>query len=133
MQGGTYALPTEGPSRSLPHVEGGAYRALVDGLWSVVDRFERDGRRFVVVAENAPSVRPRVALTPREKRAARLARMGLSNKVIAYELRLSESMASATIRSVATKLGARSRLDLVRLLASLPDGDPAAARAARST
>lgn len=50
--------------------------------------------------------------------------LGHANKLIAYELGLPESTVSETLRSAAKKLGTRSRLDLVRMLASRRTLDP---------
>jgi DNA-binding CsgD family transcriptional regulator len=98
-----------------------AFRALLDGRLTIFDRFDRDGRAFLVAVQGASSVSPGRALTARERRAVALARTGHANKAIAAELGLSESRVSTLMRAVGEKLGARSRVDLVRLLVSLPD------------
>ena len=92
------------------------WRDLVEGRASVVARFDGDGRRFLVVRENAPELQADLALSPRERSVVSHARLGRSNKLIAYELGLAESTISTVLRAAATKLGARSRLELVRLL-----------------
>jgi len=98
-----------------------AFRALLEGRLTVVDRFDRDGRTFLVTAHSHTLTLPERALSTQERRAASLVRLGHANKAIAVHLGLSESRVSTLMRSVAEKLGARSRVDLVRLLASLPD------------
>src|SRR5688572_29139524 len=67
-----------------------AWNALVSGQWSVVDRFERNGRRFVV-ARRQPEAHERPRLSAREKAVLYRAAMGKSNKAIAHEMDLSES------------------------------------------
>lgn len=98
-----------------------AFRALLEGRLTVVDRFDRDGRTFLVTAHSHTLTLPERALSTQERRAASLVRLGHANKAIAVHLGRSESRVSTLMRSVAEKLGARSRVDLVRLLASLPD------------
>lgn len=98
-----------------------AFRALLEGRLTVVDRFDRDGRTFLVTAHSHTLTLPERALSAQERCAASLVRLGHANKAIAVHLGLSESRVSTLMRSVAEKLGARSRVDLVRLLASLPD------------
>ena len=46
----------------------GLWQALVAGRWSLVDRFESDGRRYVVARRNEPAAVGPLALTPRERR-----------------------------------------------------------------
>jgi DNA-binding CsgD family transcriptional regulator len=93
------------------------WRALVRGEWSLVDRFDSDGRRFVVARRNAPVHETDVgALTTREARAAELLARGYANKLIAYELGLAPSTVAGLLASACRKLGAGSSLELVRLL-----------------
>lgn len=90
------------------------WRGLVAGRWSLVDRWDSDGRRFIVAIENAPeSVDPR-ALRPREGAVARLAAEGAGPKDIAYALGISPSNARAVLASALAKLGLSSRAELFR-------------------
>jgi DNA-binding CsgD family transcriptional regulator len=90
------------------------WRGLVAGRWSLVDRWDSDGRRFIVAIENAPeSVDPR-ALRPREGAVARLAAEGAGPKDIAYALGISQSNARAVLASALAKLGLSSRAELFR-------------------
>ncbi len=92
------------------------WRALVAGRWSIVDRFDRDGKRYLVAHQNEPdAIGPRT-LTDRERQVVAFVAMGHSNKLVAYELGLSESAVGAYLCGARRKLGIRSRLDLVRLL-----------------
>jgi DNA-binding CsgD family transcriptional regulator len=93
------------------------WRALVDGRWTVFDHFDHDGRRFVVARRNDPDVRDEDALTLRERQIVGYAAMGHGNKLIAYELGLSPSTIATHLSSAAQKLGARSRVELIRRFA----------------
>ena len=94
------------------------WRALVSGRWSLVDKFDRDGRRFLVAHKNDPRARALGALTPREQQVTAYLALGHSNKHIAYELGLSESTVSEVGRRSLAKLGISSRADLARLYAA---------------
>ena len=100
-----------------------AWTALVGGRWSLVDRFERGGRRFLVARPNLHQLRDPRALSPRERAVAHLAALGKSNKLIAYELGLAGSTIATHLSAALRKLGATSRVDLVRLIAQLGDED----------
>jgi DNA-binding NarL/FixJ family response regulator len=92
------------------------WRALVEGRYSLVDRFESDGKRFVVAYENAPgSVDPR-GLTEKERAVAGLLALGLPDKLIAYELGLGEGTVRAHAHAVFSKLGVKSRAAAVERL-----------------
>ena len=94
------------------------WRALVSGRWSLVDKFDTDGRRFLVAHKNDPKTRALAALTAREQQVTAYLVLGHSNKRIAYELGLSESTVSEVSRRSLAKLGISSRADLVRLYAA---------------
>lgn len=51
-----------------------------------------------------------------------LLELGHSNKLIALELGLAQSTVSTMVRVIGKRLGARSRLELVRFLASARSG-----------
>ncbi len=92
------------------------WQALVAGRWSIVDRFDHDGRRFLVAHENEPqAIGPR-KLTVRERQVAMLAAMGHSNKLIAYELGLGAGSVAGYLRAAMRKLGLSSRIDVARVL-----------------
>ncbi len=105
--------------RSEPELATEAWTALVAGRWSLVDRFERGGRRFIVARKNAHGIADPRGLGDRERTIAHLAALGKSNKLIAYELGLAESTIATHLASAMRKLRARSRVDLVRLLAAM--------------
>jgi DNA-binding CsgD family transcriptional regulator len=93
------------------------WRALVAGRWSLVDVFDRDGRRYVIAQPNAPIVAADARLSSREAQVVACAALGHSNKLIAYELGLAPSTVAAHLARAAAKLGAATRADLVRLAA----------------
>ena len=113
--------------RRDPEAATEGWQALVSGQWSLVDRFERGGRRYLVAHRNAPEFADLRALTARECAVVHLAALGKSNKLIAYELGVSESGVSSHLHAAMRKLGMTSRSDLIRLAALLAS-EPTAPR-----
>jgi DNA-binding CsgD family transcriptional regulator len=97
------------------------WQALTAGTWSLVDRFESDGQRFLVARANAPDAPDPRALSRGERVICRYIGAGHSNKLIAYSLGVSEGTVAAHAASAFRKLGVRSRVELVRLLAEGAD------------
>lgn len=81
------------------------WTALVDGRWSLVDHFERAGRRYVVAIPNPPDVRAPRRLTEMERAVLALVLLGRSNKAVAYELGIGVGTVSAHLRAGRRKLG----------------------------
>lgn len=92
-----------------------AWTALVEGRWSLVDRFDSDGRRFVVAKPNHPKLGRRLALTRREEQVAKLHALGHSSKEVAYTLGISPPTVSAHLDAALRKLGLATKADLMRL------------------
>jgi len=92
------------------------WTGLVDGRWSIIDRFDSDGRRYLVAYRNDCSIPDPRALNAREAQVCRLLTYGHANKHIAYELGLSISTVATHIASARRKLRARSRVELIRIL-----------------
>jgi DNA-binding CsgD family transcriptional regulator len=111
-------LRSSDPRRSVA-----LWEALVAGRWSLVEHFERDGRRYLLVKRNDPNITDPRALTLRERQVVTYARLGHSNKLIAYELGLAPSTVSQQLRSGLAKLGLGSRVALVQLFGAGPSGD----------
>jgi DNA-binding NarL/FixJ family response regulator len=109
---------SRGPLRPDPTQALAGWHVLVDGRWSLVDRFESSGRRYLVALRNDVHLRDPRALTGRERSVAHALAQGRSNKLIAYELGIAEGTVSALVARVSTKLGAKSRADLVQWLAT---------------
>ncbi|HSO32434.1 MAG TPA: helix-turn-helix transcriptional regulator [Labilithrix sp.] len=91
--------------------------ALVAKRWSLVDQFDRDGRRYLVARPNEPALPASSQLTAREAQVVAAAALGHSNKMIAYELSVSGSTVAACLSRAARKLGVSSRVELIRLVA----------------
>jgi DNA-binding NarL/FixJ family response regulator len=102
--------------RSDPDAAIQLWEGLAAGRWSLVDRFDSDGRRYIVAHANDPQVASPTKLSERERQVAGYAAMGRSNKLIAYELGLSESTIATHLDSAMIKMGVRSRAELTRLL-----------------
>jgi DNA-binding NarL/FixJ family response regulator len=94
---------------SDPIQESGAWDAVIAGRWSLVDRFDTDGRRFVVAYRNPPGVLDPRRLTPREETVATLAAVGRSNKEIGLDLGIAEASAGSLLTTALAKLGLASR------------------------
>jgi DNA-binding CsgD family transcriptional regulator len=95
------------------------WRGLVDGTWSLVERFESDGRRYMVARRNEPGVLDPRGLSLREKQVVSFAALGHSNKLIAYELGIGKSAVTLHLGTAIQKIGVRDRLELARLLSDL--------------
>lgn len=92
------------------------WQGLVRGRWSLVERFDADGKRFLLAHENAEDVRDPRGLSEIEVRVVGLAVRGYSDKLIAYHLGLPEGTVSSHLTHAMRKLGAPSRIALVRQL-----------------
>jgi DNA-binding CsgD family transcriptional regulator len=92
------------------------WRALLEGQRMLVDSFDRDGRRFVVLRKCAATSSPS-GLSRRERQVVELVGLGHSNKLISSALGISEGSVSSLLSSAAHKLGVRSRVELVQLAA----------------
>lgn len=89
-----------------------AWQALVAGRWSLVDRFESDGRRYAVIHENVPTAPDPRGLSTQERAVAHYAALGQSNKQIAYTLGLAEGTVAAVATRAQRKLAVASRAAL---------------------
>jgi DNA-binding NarL/FixJ family response regulator len=92
----------------------------VRGRWSVVDRFSRDGNRYVLLRE---AKRTLDHLSTRERQIVTAAALGKSNKEIAFELGVAHATVRVLLARAAKKVGATGRRDLlarVRSAQSLP-------------
>ncbi|MEZ4372296.1 MAG: LuxR C-terminal-related transcriptional regulator [Polyangiaceae bacterium] len=109
--------------RATPESALDLWHGLVDGKWSLLDRFDSDGRRYVVACQN-PLITPRVRqLTTREREAAQLAALGFSNAEAAYALGTSESTAASHTANALNKLNVARRAELVALWMTLAAQD----------
>lgn len=88
------------------------WHGLVAGRWSLVDRFESGGRRFIVACRNGLDGPDPRALSDRERPVAQLAALGRSNKQIAEKLGLSHTTVATHLGGALRKLGLRGRAHL---------------------
>lgn len=105
------------PERAL-----GLWSGLLAGRYSAVDRFESDGRRFVVVYRNEPHSPPwrasesgaedPRALRAGERRVVELVALGASVKEAAYALGISPDAARQALDLALRKLGLGGRSEL---------------------
>lgn len=98
----------------------GEWKALVAGKWSLVDRLEHDGRRYIIARENEPRAPGPTALSQREKQILGYAQLGHHNKLIAYELGIAQSTVRVLMHRAMGKLGVRSRDELLRAIRHVP-------------
>ncbi len=89
-----------------------AWRGLVSGRWSLVDRFDHDGRRFLVARRNEPPAAGPRQLSMREQQVLAYAALGFTNKHISYVLGLAPSTVSTHLRTAMRRLGVRRRATL---------------------
>jgi DNA-binding CsgD family transcriptional regulator len=108
------SLRKRDPERALA-----AWKGLVSARWTLIDHFERNGRRYVLAQENEPDTRTCTELSSRERQVVANAAMGRSNKEIAYALGLADSTVRVLLTRAARKLGTNSRRELVERYESL--------------
>lgn len=89
-----------------------AWDGLVRGRWSMIDRFDSDGRRFVVAMRNDPAHPDPRGLTARERQVAEYVGLGRTNKEICYTLGVSQSAVTNCTARAQEKLGLSSRAEL---------------------
>jgi len=104
--------------RRSPEEAVAIWRGLVSGTWSLVDSIDHDGRRYVVARRNEPRSPAWTTLTEREAQTVAFAALGHSNKLIAYELGVSISTVAMRLSRAAAKVGAPSRVALIRAYAA---------------
>ncbi len=89
------------------------WEGLVRGRLSLVDWFDVDGRRFILVKSNTSRPRCACGLTAREQEVAMGAAVGESSKLTGYRLGISPSRVSTLLRAAMRKLGVRTKAQLV--------------------
>ena len=90
------------------------WQALIAGRWSLVDRTDTDGRRFVLARRNEPHPYGPLGLSRRQQQVLFYASVGWSLKQIAYALGLSsEGSVTPHLRAGLNKLGFHSRAELI--------------------
>jgi DNA-binding CsgD family transcriptional regulator len=92
------------------------WQALFDGRWSVVERSDSDGRRFLLARRNRPGERDPMALTQGERDVLVCAARGHANKYIAFLLGVATSTVSTRLESALRKMGLSSRREAIAVL-----------------
>lgn len=108
-------------TRLDPDASVNAWRALVDGHWSVIDHTDVDGKRFIVARRNEPLDRSRNAIHDTSRQVLELTAAGYSNKLVAYELGISPAAVTSHLHRGLKRLGLRTRQELIALRCA--DGD----------
>lgn len=104
------ALRRRSPDEALSLWEG-----LMAGRWSLVDRIDNDGRRFVLAYANTLRSDADQGLTEREAAISRWAVGGAANKEIGYALGVSASTVGWHLSNAMAKLRVNSRVELINL------------------
>jgi len=86
---------------------------LVRGRLSLVDWFDVDGRRFILVKPNTVKAGCASGLTTREQQVVMGAALGESSKLAGYRLGISPSRVSTLLSGAMRKLGVRTKAQLV--------------------
>jgi DNA-binding NarL/FixJ family response regulator len=89
--------------------------AFVAGEWTLVDRFEKSGRRVVVAHRNARDARRFQILSAPERTALLQALDGIAGKVTALELGVSEATVSRFVSRALRRLGLKSLAEAAAL------------------
>ncbi len=109
------------------------WHPLIGARWTIVDHFEQDGTRYVVAQENQIEVAAFSMLTDRERQVVVHAALGHSDKQVAYALGISEPTVRVLIARAASRLGVRTRKELLEhaALASLRHVETSSSPASR--
>lgn len=117
-----FSLRAESPVTAVALERAGFEVFLHDPVlaWELVTSLVRGGR--IGPSEPSPRTRQRnsptwTALTPAERRIARLVADGLTNREVAQQLYVSPLTVQSHVRSILNKLGLRSRVALAVLVA----------------
>jgi DNA-binding CsgD family transcriptional regulator len=99
----------EDPERAVAE-----WKGLVAAQWTLVDRFESDGKRFIVAERNEVTERNEpgavASLSPREHAVISAVAAGHHDKLVAYELGLAPSTVRVLVLRAVRKLGRRARM-----------------------
>jgi DNA-binding CsgD family transcriptional regulator len=101
--------------RLAGHEAVGLWRQLFQGSWSIVERFDEQGRSMVLAMHvGTPRSRPWDRLSARERAIVSAVAAGKSNREIAEGFGVSVSTVAGHLRAARSKLGGVRRIDLVR-------------------
>jgi DNA-binding NarL/FixJ family response regulator len=97
---------------------------LASEQWTLVETYERDGKQYAVARRNDVQPQRSEALSPREREALHFASFGVSNKEIAYQMRISASTVGVFLYRAAHKLVCHSRVELLSRFKMQPVASP---------
>jgi DNA-binding CsgD family transcriptional regulator len=92
---------------------------VLAGKWALLDRFDSDGKRFVIAVPIHRAGDRLRGLSKRQREVVELLGDGLSNKAIAYELGISTTSVGSHLNNIYAKLGVQDRTSAVRLVRAL--------------
>lgn len=105
------------------------WRPLVESNWTLLDEIDSDGRRFILAVDNRPpTIHSGASLSEREHQVLTHALLGRTNKVIAYELGLSDATVRVLVHRACRKLGASTRAEAIAMFAGRNVSDGAMPR-----
>lgn len=114
-----------GPLRDdEPERASSLWRALVEGRWSLAERVERGGRRFVLAFRNELGADGPSGLSPRERDVVAWAADGASLKEVGYAMGLATSTVGEHLKSAMRKLRVVSRAELAVVWSRLKTKEP---------
>jgi DNA-binding CsgD family transcriptional regulator len=116
MQNARGALRNSNPEQALS-----SWRGRVEARWTLIEHFERDGKRYVLARENERKLESVTQLSSRERQVMASAALGRSNKEIAYDLGLADATVRVLLARAAKKLGTRHRAEAISLFCSHGD------------
>ena len=92
------------------------WRSLVRGDMCVLDWFDTDTRRYVLVKPNTRNPKHTQALSKRERQIVAYATLGQSHKLIACQLGISRARVTNTLHAAMRKLGVKNQAQLIAKL-----------------
>jgi DNA-binding CsgD family transcriptional regulator len=105
-----------GPLRSdAPERAVAEWKGLVAARWTLLEHFEKDGRRYLLARKNDPAVPDLERLSERERQVVAFASLGHQNKLIAYELGIATSTVGVLLSRAMKKLGVPTRAKLIEV------------------
>jgi DNA-binding CsgD family transcriptional regulator len=102
-----------GPDNKLPEPETRFEACSIGHGWRVVQSFEREGVRYLLLREDVGDPRSLLSLTQREREIVAQAASGSSNKEIAQHLGISDATVRVLMSRAANRLGVRRRKELL--------------------
>lgn len=86
---------------------------IIAGRWSLVERIESDGKRYLVAHANSQGGLNPLRLSQREAAVAERVAQGMMDKEVAADLRIAQSAVAASLHDALGKLRLGSRLELI--------------------